>query len=106
VGTWFEWLKCFVVISMIVACTLLMVSMFIIRSRSFDEVKGQLSAYTFFYKVLEGEEILSLVCWAMPHRDKDYRIGSNFCKFYLIKTSFTLNEQVYLMKVFKLFKLK
>ncbi len=23
------------------------------------------------------------------HRDRDYRIGSNFWKFYLIKTSFT-----------------
>jgi hypothetical protein len=43
-----------------------------------------------------------------PHRDKDYhRIGSNFWKFYLIRTSFTLNEMVSLvMKVFWLFRLE
>jgi hypothetical protein len=45
-------------------------------------------------------------CWALPPRDRDYRIGSNFCKFYLIRTNFTLGEQVYLLEVFKLFKLK
>ncbi len=59
-----------------------------------------------FCKELEGEEILSLVCWARPHRDKGYHIGSNFSKFYLIKTGFTLSEHVYLMKMFRLFKLK
>jgi len=37
---------------------------------------------------------------------REYRIGSNFCKFSLIKTSFTLSEQVYLMKVLRLFNLK
>jgi hypothetical protein len=34
-----------------------------------------------------------------PHRDRDYRIGSNFWKLYLIRTGFTLNEPVLLMKV-------
>jgi hypothetical protein len=37
--------------------------------------------------------------------DKDYRIGSNFGKFYLIRTDFTLGESVSLMKVFRLFRL-
>jgi hypothetical protein len=27
-----------------------------------------------------------------PHRDRDYHIGSNFWKFYLITTGFTLRE--------------
>ncbi len=105
-GTWFEWFRCFVVVPTIAADTLPTVSAFIIRSGSFDLAKGQLSAYNFFYEELEGEEILSFVCWALVHRDRDSRIGSNFCKFYLIKTGFTLNEQVYLMKMFRLFKLK
>ncbi len=64
-GTWFEWLRCFVVVPTIAAGTLPMVSAFIIRSGSFDLATGQLSAYTFFYKELEWEEILSLVCWAL-----------------------------------------
>jgi hypothetical protein len=41
-----------------------------------------------------------------PHRDSDYRIGSNFWKFYLIRTSFTLGELVSLVKVFGLFRLE
>ncbi len=64
-GTWFEWLRCFVVVPTIAAGSLPMVSAFIIRSGRFDLAKGQLSAYTFFYKELEGEEILNLVCWAL-----------------------------------------
>jgi hypothetical protein len=36
----------------------------------------------------------------------DYPIGSNFWKFYLIRTSFTLNELVSLVKVFRLFRLE
>jgi hypothetical protein len=36
----------------------------------------------------------------------DYRIGSNFWKFYLTKTDFTLNELSFLVKVFKLFILE
>ncbi len=64
-GTWFEWLTCFVVVPTIAAGSLPMVSAFIIRSGSFNLAKGQLSAYTFFYKEWEGEEILSLVCWAL-----------------------------------------
>jgi uncharacterized protein YybS (DUF2232 family) len=35
----------------------------------------------------------------------DYGIGSNFWKFYLIKTSFILDELVSLVKVFRLFRL-
>ncbi len=41
-----------------------------------------------------------------PHRDRDYRIGSKFWKSYLIKISFTLNEPVSLVKVFRLFRLE
>jgi hypothetical protein len=36
-------------------------------------------------------------------RDRDYCIGSNFWKFYIIRTSFTLGEPVSLVKVFRLF---
>jgi hypothetical protein len=41
-----------------------------------------------------------------PHSDRDYRIGSNFWKFYLIRSSFTLVELVSLVKVFRLFRLE
>jgi hypothetical protein len=41
--------------------------------------------------------------WA---RDRDYHNGSNFWKFYLIKTGFTLRERVSLVKVFRLFRLE
>jgi len=41
-----------------------------------------------------------------PHRDRDYHIRSNFWKFYLIKTGFTIGERVSLVKVFRLFKLE
>ncbi len=41
-----------------------------------------------------------------PHRNRDYRIGSNFWKFYLNRTSFTLGELVSLVKVFRLFRLE
>jgi hypothetical protein len=37
---------------------------------------------------------------------KDYWIGSNFWKFYLIRTHFTLAELVFLVKVFRLFRLE
>jgi hypothetical protein len=40
------------------------------------------------------------------HRDRDYRIWSNFWKFYLTKTGFRLCEPVCLVKVFRLFKLE
>ncbi len=40
------------------------------------------------------------------HRDRDYNIGSNFWKFYLIRTGFTLGEPVSLVKVFRLFRLE
>ncbi len=39
-----------------------------------------------------------------PQRDRDYPIGSNFWKFYLIRTGFTLDEPVSLVKVFRLFR--
>jgi len=71
VGTWFEWLRCFVVVPMIVAGNLPTVSAFIIRSASFHLAKGQLSAYTFFYKELEAEEIFSLGCWALPPQGQE-----------------------------------
>jgi hypothetical protein len=48
----------------------------------------------------------SLFCWALPPQDRDYRIESNFWKFYLIRTSFTLDEPVSLVKVFRLFRLE
>jgi hypothetical protein len=41
-----------------------------------------------------------------PYRDRDYRIGSNFWKFYLIRTGVTLVELVSLVKVFRLFRLE
>jgi hypothetical protein len=41
-----------------------------------------------------------------PHRDRDCRIGSKFCKFYFIRASFTLCELVYLVKMFRSFRLK
>jgi hypothetical protein len=43
------------------------------------------------------------VYWALPW---DYLIGSNFWKFYLIKTGFILGELVSLVKVFRLFRLE
>ncbi len=43
---------------------------------------------------------------APPQGHRDYRIGSNFWKFYLIKTGFTLGERVFLVKVFRLFRLE
>jgi len=38
--------------------------------------------------------------------NRDYHIGSNFWKFYLIRTGFTLGEPVSSAKVFKLFRLE
>jgi hypothetical protein len=40
-----------------------------------------------------------------PHRDRDYCIQSNFWKFDLIRSGFTLGEPVFLVKVFRLFRL-
>jgi hypothetical protein len=36
----------------------------------------------------------------------DYRIGSNFWKFYVTRTGFTLGELGFLVKMFRLFKLE
>jgi hypothetical protein len=41
-----------------------------------------------------------------PTGTRDYRFRSNFWKFYLIKTGFTLGEPVSLVKVFRLFILE
>ncbi len=41
-----------------------------------------------------------------PHRDRDYQIGSNFWKFYLIRIDFTLSKLVSLVKMFRLFRLE
>ncbi len=41
-----------------------------------------------------------------PHRDMDCFIASKFCKFYLIRTDFTIGKSVYLVEVFRPFKLK
>ncbi len=38
-----------------------------------------------------------------PHRERAYRIRSNFWKFYLIKIGFTFGEPVSLLKVFRLY---
>jgi hypothetical protein len=38
--------------------------------------------------------------------DRDYHIESNFWKFYLIRTDFTLREPVPLVKVFRLLRLE
>jgi hypothetical protein len=38
-----------------------------------------------------------------PHGDRDYHNGSNFWKFYLMRTGFTLDELVSLVKVYRLF---
>ncbi len=45
-----------------------------------------------------------LFCWAPAPTDRDYRIGSNIWKFYLIRIGFTLGEPVSLVKVLKLFR--
>jgi hypothetical protein len=52
---------------------------------------------------------LSPAFWCVgpwPHRDRDYRIGANFWKFYLIRTGFTFGEPVSLVKVFRLFRME
>jgi hypothetical protein len=41
-------------------------------------------------------------CWALPPQGQ----GLSHWKFYLIKTSFTLSEQVFLVKAFRLFRLE
>ncbi len=40
---------------------------------------------------------MDTLCWALLPKSKDCCIGSKFCKFYLIKTNFTLGELVYLV---------
>jgi hypothetical protein len=52
------------------------------------------------------DQVLLFFVGSCPHRDRDYHIQSNFWKFYLIKTGFTLGEPVSLVKVFRLFKLE
>jgi len=61
------------------------------------------------FKPGEGEgfrvwEVFQLIGLTLDHKDMNYHIGSNFWKFYLIRTSFTLGELVSLVKVFRLFR--
>ncbi len=42
----------------------------------------------------------------VPHRNRDYPIGSDFWKFYLNRTCFTLGDPVSLVKVFRLVRLE
>jgi hypothetical protein len=51
-------------------------------------------------------ETWSTIFGPYPHRDMGYHIRSNFRKFYIIKTGFTLGELVSLVKVFRLFRLE
>jgi len=45
-----------------------------------------------------------VICWALAW---DYHhIGSNFWKFYLIKIGFPLHELIFLVKVFRLFRVE
>jgi hypothetical protein len=48
----------------------------------------------------------TLLLGPVPVGDRDYSIGSNFWKLYLIRTDFTLVELVSLVKVFRLFRLE
>jgi len=48
---------------------------------------------------------LSFFLGPCPHRDRASRIGSKFCNFYLTKTSLTLSEPDYLLKMFRLLRL-
>ncbi len=41
-----------------------------------------------------------------PYPHKDYHIGSKFCKFYFIRINFKLGDLVFLVEMFRLFKLK
>jgi len=51
-------------------------------------------------------DLFSYFIGPCPHKDMDYRIASKFCNFYLIRTCFTLGEQVYLIEMSRLFKSK
>jgi hypothetical protein len=57
-------------------------------------------------KLMNGNCVQRPCTGPCPHRDRDYRIGSNFGKFYLIRTNFTLGETVSLVKVFRLFRME
>jgi hypothetical protein len=61
--------------------------------------------FTYVFYFIHFPQI-SFVGPCFTHRDSDYRIGSNFWKFYLTRTSFTLREPVSLVKVFRLFRSK
>jgi hypothetical protein len=57
-----------------------------------------------------GKPLMSRIYYSWwgpaPTGTRDYRIGSNFWKSYLIRTGFTLGELVSLTKVFRLFRLE
>jgi hypothetical protein len=50
---------------------------------------------TSWVSIILGFSFIILFVGPCPHRDRDYRIRSNFWKFYLIKTGFTLGELVF-----------
>jgi hypothetical protein len=69
-----------------------------LKEPMFCEIEcGELGVYDYCINVFVGP-------W--PHRDRDCRIGSGFCKLYFIKIGFTLGELIYSMIVFRLFRLK
>lgn len=55
-------------------------------------------------KLFEAATHFALFVGPCPHGDRDYCIGFNFWKFYFIRIDFTLNEPIFWVKVFKLFK--
>jgi len=74
--------------------------------------KFQISKLCMYYQAWDRRCILWRNPWWVLGRtvfvgpDRDYHIGSNFWKFYLIRTIFTLDEPVFLVKVFRLCRLE
>ncbi len=64
------------------------------------------AASTWFCILWQSTHLSCLFVGPCCHRDRDYRIQSNFSKFYLIRTHFILGELVSLVKVFRLSKLE
>ncbi len=72
------------------------------RTTSFKPQSQNKKAYVLPLNTLPFQFIVG----PAPHRERDYCIGSNFWKFYLIKTGFTFGEPISLVKVFRLFRLE
>jgi hypothetical protein len=57
-----------------------------------------------------GSRKNGMICHYKPYCSLEllfnYHIGSNFWKFYLIRTDFIIGELVFLVKVFRLFRLE